>query len=312
MRITHVLAVISLTSVLAGCPTRVVYDVDGGSGGAGGAGLGGRAGQAGAAGHDGAAGQLGSGGPASGGSGGLITSGAGGTMGGGGGGDAGSGTGGIGGVVTGGQSGSGSGGAPGTGGAAGTGAAGAPGTGGAAGTGGVTGVAGKSGGGGAGGMTGCVATQGVIDFEDLATTQAFAAVSLPYLYAGFSLGTDSPDGLSAVGTKAIQYLNTTGLIADYNATITLTRNDGKPFTLLGIDLSPYNDAHPGIVYSFVGKKTDGSTISQDVPLRNKGLGFVPYTLPASFDDLLSVSWTMNMADAAQYFDNIRYSFCPGS
>jgi len=161
-------------------------------------------------------------------------------------------------------------------------------------------------------MAGCTATQGVIDFEDLANTKAFAPVSVPYAYAGFTLTTDSPDGLLAVGTKAVQYLNTTGLVADYNATITLTRNDGKPFSVLGIDLSPYNDSHPGIVYSFVGHKADESTISQDVSLRNAGLGFVPYTLPASFDDLLSVTWTMNMADTTQYFDNIRYSFCPGS
>jgi hypothetical protein len=149
-------------------------------------------------------------------------------------------------------------------------------------------------------------------FEDLATSQAFAAVSLPYTYAGFTLSTNDPEGMSAVGMKAKQYLNTTALDANYNATIILTRNDGKPFALLGIDLSPYNDSHPGIVYSFAGQKADGSTVSQDISLRNQGLGFVPYTLPASFDDLMSVSWTMNMADAAQYFDNVRYSFCPGS
>ncbi len=186
-------------------------------------------------------------------------------------------------------------------------AAGGAGTGGAA-----SGAGGAAGVGGAGGIGACTATQGVIDFEDLATTQSFAPVSLPYLRGGFSLSTQDPDGLSAVGVKAAQYLNTTGLVANYTATMMLTRNDGKPFSLLGIDLSPYNDSHPGIVYSFVGQKSDGSTVSQDVPLRNQWLGFVPYTLPASFDDLLSVTWTMNMADTALYFDNIRYSFCPGS
>jgi len=154
-------------------------------------------------------------------------------------------------------------------------------------------------------------TQGTLDFEDLATTQAFVPVSLPYVHAGFTLTTDDPEGIEAVGMKSLVYLNTTGLIANRTATITFTRSDGKPFSLLGIDLSPYNDVHPGIVYTFVGHKTDGSNISQDVSLRNTGPGFVPYTLPQSFDDLVSVSWSMNMADTSLYFDNVRYSFCPG-
>lgn len=203
-------------------------------------------------------------------------------------------------------------GAAGTGGGGGAaGAAGAGGGAGAAGAGGyATGGAGGGGaiGGAAGGMGGCPEN---IDFEDLANTQAFKFASLPYLHAGFSLTTDDPDGLSAVGTKALQYLNTTGLIANYTAIVTLSRTDGKPFALLGLDLSPYNDVHPGIVYSFVGHRQDGSTITQDVSLRNNGRGFVPYMLPPSFDGLASVTWIMNMADTAQYFDNIRYSFCPG-
>jgi hypothetical protein len=36
----------------------------------------------------------------------------------------------------------------------------------------------------------------------------------------------------------------------------------------------------------------------------------PYRLPTSFSTVQSVSWTMNNADSAQYFDNIiGYSFC---
>jgi hypothetical protein len=190
----------------------------------------------------------------------------------------------------------------------------AGGAGGGAAGGGAKGGAGAGGVAGAGldgGMGGCSMTEGTLDFEDLATTQAFVPVSLPYVHAGFTLTTDDPEGIEAVGMKSTVYLNTTGLIANRTATITFTRTDGKPFSLLGIDLSPYNDVHPGIVYTFVGHKTDGSTISQDVSLRNSGAGFVPYTLPSSFDDLVSVSWSMNTADTALYFDNVRYSFCSG-
>jgi hypothetical protein len=281
MRNRHFLATVVLLGALlmaSGCPTRTVYFPDGGAGGTAGAGSGGHPG-GGAGGPGGGIAGAQAGGP------GGSSAGAGGASGGGG-------------TATGGA-----------GGGAGSRAAG--GVPGAAGAGGYAsgGIAGAGATAGAGGGTG--GCPGTIDFEDLATTQAFNSVSLPYTHAGFTLTTDDPDGLSAVGTKAIQYLNTTGLVANYTATVTLSRTDGKPFAFLGIDLSPYNDVHPGIVYSFVGHRTDGSTVTQDVSLRNQGRGFVPYALQLSFDGLASVTWTMNMADAAQYFDNIRYSFCSG-
>ena len=48
----------------------------------------------------------------------------------------------------------------------------------------------------------------------------------------------------------------------------------------------------------------------DVPLLTNGRGFVPYTLPSSFDGLSPVDWTMNTADNAQYFDDITFAYCP--
>ncbi len=131
------------------------------------------------------------------------------------------------------------------------------------------------------------------------------------MHAGFSLTTDDPDGLTVVGTKAVQYLGTTAVSATNTAIVRLTRTDGKPFALLWIDLAPHNIGHPGIAYSFIGHRADGTTTSETILLQSEKAGFLPYTLPASFDNVLSVDWTMNTADTAQYFDNIRYSFCPG-
>ena len=90
----------------------------------------------------------------------------------------------------------------------------------------------------------------------------------------------------------------------------LARTDGSPFALLKIDLSAYNDDHPGIVYSFTGTTAGGGTVTTMISLLTIGRGFVTYALPASFSNVQSVSWTMNNADNAQYFDNISYSFCP--
>jgi len=191
MRIDRLCGGLLLALALAGCPTRMVYFPDGGTGGGGAGG-----GQAGAAG-------------------------AGTTGGGGAGGAAGMGAAGLGGAAALGGSAGGA-----EGGAAGGGAKGGAGAGGVAG-------AGLD-----GGMGDCLMTEATLDFEDLATTQAFVPVPLPYVHAGFTLTTDDPEGIEAVGMKSTVYLNTTGLIANRTATITFTRTDGNPFCLLGIDLSP--------------------------------------------------------------------------
>ena len=241
-------------------------------------------------------------------------------------------TGGHGGTVAG-QAGSGGGSGSGAGGQAGAGRGGSTGgqagsgTGGSAGGQAGAGTGGSAGIGGAGGSTdaspdvsdggnapgdadaGCTETRGVIDFESLSHTGAFVALSRPYTDAsGFTL--NSTSSMSVVGSAAVQYLNTTAIITTNTATVTLTRGDGKPFSLLKSSLSTYNDGHPGDIYTFTGHKPDGSTMNVDVPLITIGRGFVPYTLPSSFEGLSSVEWTMNTADNAQYFDDITFAYCP--
>jgi hypothetical protein len=157
-------------------------------------------------------------------------------------------------------------------------------------------------------------TTGVLDFEDLAFSGAYQALPIPYVHNGFVL-TNSGQTLSAVGPAAsAQYLNTTAVVADNSppTTTTLARTGGGPFGLLKIDLSAYNDGHPGIIYSFTGTTPGGGTVSTMIDLLTSGRGFVTYTLPTSFSDVVSLSWTMNNADTGQYFDNITYSFCTGS
>jgi hypothetical protein len=78
-----------------------------------------------------------------------------------------------------------------------------------------------------------------------------------------------------------------------------------------IDLSTYNDEHPGVIYTFTVTIPGHDSIMTTIPLLTNAHGFVTYTLPASFSNVSSVSWTMNTADTAQYFDNIVYSYCPG-
>ncbi|HVV49881.1 MAG TPA: hypothetical protein VHO06_09495 [Polyangia bacterium] len=185
-------------------------------------------------------------------------------------------------------------------------------------------MAGAAGGAGSGGMAGaagghagskavdagCSTTTGVLDFEDLAFDGTFQALPIPYVHNGFTL-TNSTQSLYAVGPKATaQYLNTTAIDADWNSTTTLARTDGSPFALVKIDLSAYNDNHPGIIYSFTGVTPGGGSVSTMIDFLTIGRGFVTYPLPASFSNVVSVSWTMNNADNAQYFDNISYSYCP--
>ena len=209
------------------------------------------------------------------------------------------------------------GGQAGSGGAAGVGAAGAGGTagsGGGAGSGGAGGAAGAGGSGTDGGATdaGCVLLKGVIDFEDLAFSGSFKALPVPYIHDGFALTNYGADPLDAVGPMATMvYLNTTAVVADNTSTTTLSRANAQLFSLLKIDLSTYNDQHPGVIYTFTGVKPGGDSVMTMIPLLTNAHGFVTYTLPASFSEVTSVSWTMNTADTAQYFDNIVYSYCPG-
>ena len=159
---------------------------------------------------------------------------------------------------------------------------------------------------------GCALVKGVIDFEDLAFSGSFKALPVPYIHDGFALTNYGADPLSAVGPKAIYvYVNTTAVVADNTSTTTLSRADGQLFSLLKIDLSTYNDEHPGVIYTFTGTIPGHDSVMTTIPLLTNAHGFVTYTLPASFSAVSSVSWTMNTADTAQYFDNIVYSYCPG-
>jgi hypothetical protein len=199
-------------------------------------------------------------------------------------------------------------------------AAGAAGSAAGAGAGGGAGAAGRVGGaggsaganGGAGGRpdAGCAVVTGVLDFEDLAFSGVLQALPTPYLRDGFAL-INSTRSLKAVGSESVQYLNTTAVIADPGSTTTLARTDGSPFALVKIDLSAYDDGHPGIVYYFAGTTVAGGTVTTMISLLTSGRAFVTYTLPESFADVTSVSWTMNNADTEQYFDNVAYSFCRG-
>ena len=179
------------------------------------------------------------------------------------------------------------------------------------------GAAGSGGGSGSSGAAGsapdggCALVTGVLDFEDLAFSGAFQALPIPYVYNGFTL-TNSTQSLEAVGSKSLrQYLNTTAVIADPASTTTLARTDGSPFTLLKIDLSAYNDGHPGIVL-LTGTTPGGGGIGYDDDLapdqrsRVRHLYVACVICERAFGLL-----TMNSADNAQYFDNISYSFCPG-
>ena len=257
--------------VVMGCPTR--DQLSGGTGG------GGAAGSTLAGGHSGSSGAAGAGGAA--GTGGLA--GAGGAAG-----------------ATGNAGSAGSGAAGGSGGTAGSGA-----------SGGAAGAAGNRTDGGAP-DAGCALVKGVIDFEDLAFSGSFKALPVPYIHNGFALTNYGADPLTAVGPQAIYvYVNTTAVVADNTSTTSLSRADGQLFSLLKIDLSTYNDERPGVIYTFTGTIPGHDSVMTTIPLLTNAHGFVTYTLPASFSDVSSVSWTMNTADTAQYFDNIVYSYCPG-
>ena len=71
-------------------------------------------------------------------------------------------------------------------------------------------------------------------------------------------------------------------------TISLKRDDGAPFTLTSIDLSPTWTSIYTAVVTLVGTKLDGSTVSQSF---NAGttLGFHTFAV-TGFNDVTAVTW----------------------
>ena len=87
---------------------------------------------------------------------------------------------------------------------------------------------------------------------------------------------------------------------------TLTRDDGRPFALVAIDLAETNG--PGDVpttVAFQGLTASGELVSREITLDNR-TGFQRFLFSGMFKDLLYVQWQQgnNVTNGIHMFDNL--------
>lgn len=151
----------------------------------------------------------------------------------------------------------------------------------------------------------------VINFEELPHDQELQSVGDVVLSKGYQLtyapAPDEPHpvGFQVVGPSWAFNGRSAALVANScGATITMTAQDNKPFTLMSIDLAGLNgDAN--VAVAFTGTTINGATVQRVVNLTNQG-NWQRIPFPPRFRNLLSVTWLQGdcITNFPHMFDNI--------
>ena len=156
----------------------------------------------------------------------------------------------------------------------------------------------------------------------VASMLCLAAMAIP---APSAAGTVTFDGLVAASTSYAEdgaLLVTTGSFnrSDYgspsmfsgqtSAVITLTLDGGGPFNLVSMDVRELNDTVGAQTIVFEGTLAAGGTVSTTVDTDGAccssalAYGFETVAFPASFSNLVAVSWDHVNPEAFAVYDNI--------
>ncbi len=148
-------------------------------------------------------------------------------------------------------------------------------------------------------------TQTVFNFNELAspTDQNIG----PYHKAGFTFNTSVNQStiFTVYGsTDTARYSGSPALTAEWwPATISLTQDDGAPFTISSIDLAEIWSSIYIPTVTFYGAKLDGSTVQQSFTLDNIFPGFQTFDF-TGFNDVTALSWYTHDVNDAHQFDNV--------
>ena len=157
----------------------------------------------------------------------------------------------------------------------------------------------------------------VLDFEDISIPGGTDTTLSTYSNSGFTLtATDTATGFSAGfqahGPNSIFFAGSQALAAfapPINSTtmITLTQDDGQPFSLLSIDLARNFAFDPAPTVTFVGTKAGGGSVTETFTITTPPgtAAFQPFDF-SGFTDLTSVTWGQpQLAAGLHQFDDIR-------
>jgi hypothetical protein len=156
----------------------------------------------------------------------------------------------------------------------------------------------------------------ILNFSDV--PDGTVTIFNPYISQGFMLTStsggfvfNSPDSgngsMQPVGNNPY-FAGANGLAAFAPATITLSRTDGNPFSLLSIDLARNFAFDPAPSTTFIGTFAGGGTVSQtaSVTTSSPPLIFQTFAL-MGFTNVISVSWDQDnpASDGIHQFGNIH-------
>ncbi|MFG0243267.1 MAG: PEP-CTERM sorting domain-containing protein [Phycisphaerales bacterium JB054] len=164
-------------------------------------------------------------------------------------------------------------------------------------------------------FAGAANAQVIMDFQDLESTGgSFTDVGTSYSANGFTVrqGDGEPFTLKSAHTdNATFYQGSTMLFNDtVDGVITLTQDNGNPFSMASIDIAGLFVGSGSPSFTFTGNLNGGGQV-----FANYAGGNAPQTFDFTglgFTNLDSLSWTQSSQTAFHQFDNITIVPAPGA
>jgi len=156
-------------------------------------------------------------------------------------------------------------------------------------------------------LTAARAGQAVMDFDHLPAPSANNNIASPQTEDGLRL--TNSNGFYIFGPGSTRNTGHKALANQFTSTTTtLNTVSGAKFTLLSMRLSPYAAGSDSTV-TFTGNKAGGGTVTVSLTTGAALAGAVR-TFPASFNDLVSVTWNMSAGNTYHQFDDITVILPP--
>jgi len=167
-------------------------------------------------------------------------------------------------------------------------------------------------------FAGAANAQVIMDFQDLESTGgSFTDVGTSYSANGYTItqGANEPFTLKSAHTdNGTFYQGSTMLFNDtVDGLITLTQDNGNPFSMASIDIAALfvNGGNP--VFTFTGNLNGGGQVFANFAGSNGGNGPETFDFTGlGFTNLDSLQWTQSSQSAFHQFDNITIVPAPGA
>ena len=167
-------------------------------------------------------------------------------------------------------------------------------------------------------LAGAANAQVIMDFQDLESTGGgFTDVGTFYSANGYTVaqGNGEPFTLKSAHTdNGSFYQGSTMLFNDtVDGVLTLTQDNGNPFSMASIDIAALFVGGGNPVFTFTGNLNGGGQVFANYAGTNGGFGGETFDFTGlGFNNLDSLSWTQSSQSAFHQFDNITIVPAPGA